>query len=170
MAIHHKTRRLLAAIAVSAAVALWCADAMAQSAIVDELRPLYANSDDIRDGKELADSTCEKCHGADGVSTAIGVANVAGQRPSYVYHKLNAYQRGEPTGGGEAHDMKLMKFFKDEALANLAAYYASLDPASPPDAPRRNMSIRSRPARRRRSLARNATARTASVTRRACQV
>ena len=135
MAIHHKTRRLLAAIAVSAAVALWCADAMAQSAIVDELRPLYANSDDIRDGKELADSTCEKCHGADGVSTAIGVANVAGQRPSYVYHKLNAYQRGEPTGGGEAHDMKLMKFFKDEALANLAAYYASLDPASPPDAP-----------------------------------
>ena len=31
--------------------------------------------------------------------------------------------------------MKLMKFLSDEALANLAAYYASLDPASPPDAP-----------------------------------
>jgi cytochrome c553 len=134
MAIHHKTRRLLAMITASAGVALWRADAVAQSAIVDELRPLYASSDDIRDGKELADSTCAKCHGADGVSTTSGVPNLAGQRPSYVYHKLKAYQRGDPTGG-EAHNMKLMKFFGDEALANLAAYYASLDPASPPDAP-----------------------------------
>jgi cytochrome c553 len=48
---------------------------------------------------------------------------------------LKAYQRGDRTGGREAHSMKLMKFFSDEALANLAAYYASLDPASPPDAP-----------------------------------
>src|SRR5271166_3988792 len=135
MAIHRKTRRSLAAITLYAAVALWRADAMAQSAIVDELRPLYAISDDIRDGKELADSTCAKCHGADGVSTTSGVPNLAGQRPSYVYRKLKAYQRGDSTGGGEAHDVKLMKFLSDEALANLAAYYASLDPASPPDAP-----------------------------------
>ena len=48
--------------------------------------------------------------------------------------ELKAYQRGDRTGGGEAH-MKLMKFLSDEALANLAAYYASLDPASPPDEP-----------------------------------
>ena len=125
MAIHHKSRRLLAVMTVSAGVALWRADAMAQSAIVDELRPLYANSDDIRDGKELADSTCAKCHGADGVSTTGGVPNLAGQRPSYVYRELKAYQGGDPTGGGEAHNMKLMKFLSDEALANLAAYYAS---------------------------------------------
>jgi cytochrome c553 len=119
---------------MSSGVALWRADAMAQSAIVDELRPLYANSDDIRDGKELADSTCAKCHGADGVSPTSSVPNLAGQRPSYVYRELKAYQRGDRTGGGEAH-MKLMKFFSDETLANLAAYYASLDPASPSDAP-----------------------------------
>jgi cytochrome c553 len=135
MAIHHKTRRLLAVITASAGVVLWRANAMAQPAIVDELRPLYANSDDIRDGKELADSTCAKCHGADGVGTTSGVPNLAGQRPSYVYRKLKAYQRGDATGGGEAHNVKLMKFLSDEALANLAAYYASLDPASPPDVP-----------------------------------
>ncbi len=135
MAIHHKTRRLLAVMIASAGVALWRADAMAQSAIVDELRPLYANSDDIRDGKELADSTCAKCHGADGVGTTGDVPNLAGQRPSYVYRKLKAYQRGDASSGGEAHDVKLMKFLSDEALANLAAYYASLDPASPADAP-----------------------------------
>ena len=135
MAIHRKTRRLLAVVSVSAGVALWSADATAQSATADELRPLYANSDDIRDGKELADSTCAKCHGADGVSATEGVPNLAGQRPSYVFRELKAYQRGDRTGGGGAHNMKLTKFLSDEALANLAAYYASLDPASPPDMP-----------------------------------
>ena len=102
MAIDHRARRLLAVMSASAAGALWQADAVAQSAIVGELRPLYANSEDIRDGKQLADSTCAKCHGADGVSTTDGVPNLAGQRPSYVYRELKAYQRGDRAGGGEA--------------------------------------------------------------------
>jgi cytochrome c553 len=134
MAIHRKTRRLLAVMSISAGVAFWSADATAQSATTDELRPLYANSDDIRDGKELADSTCAKCHGADGVGAAEGVPNLAGQRPSYVFRELKAYQRGDRTDGGGAH-MKLTKFLSEPALANLSAYYASLDPASPPDMP-----------------------------------
>jgi cytochrome c553 len=135
MALHYKTRRLLAVITASAGVALWRADGGAQSPIVDELRPLYANSDDIQDGKELADSTCAKCHGADGVSATNGVPNLAGQRPSYVYRELKAYQRGDRMGGREAHSTKLLKFLSDAALANLAAFYASLDPVSPLDAP-----------------------------------
>jgi cytochrome c553 len=110
------------------------ADAMAQSAAADDLRPLYANSDDIRDGKELADSTCAKCHGVDGASITDGVPNLAGQRPSYVYRVLKAYQRGDRAGDGQAH-MKLIKFVSDPALANLSAYYASLDPALPLDTP-----------------------------------
>jgi cytochrome c553 len=134
MGIQGKMRRSLAGIAVSAAVALWPAIATAQSTTVDDLRPLYANSDDIRDGKELADSTCAKCHGGDGVSTSNGVPNLAGQRPSYLYRELKAYQRGDQAGGAEAHKMKL-KFFNDDALANLAAYYATLDPAPPTDVP-----------------------------------
>jgi cytochrome c553 len=134
MAIARNTRALLAVMSLSGALDLWRAGATGQTAIVDELRPLYANSDDIRDGKELAESTCAKCHGADGVSMTSDVPNLAGQRPSYLYRELKAYRRGDRTGGGEAH-MKLMKFLSDEALANLAAYYASLDPAPPLDAP-----------------------------------
>jgi cytochrome c553 len=134
MAIARKTRALLAIMAASAGVARCRAGATGQTTIVDELRPLYANSDDIRDGKELADSTCAKCHGADGVSTTSGVPNLAGQRPSYLYRELKAYRLGDRTGGGETH-AKLTKFLSDTALANLAAYYVSLDPASPLDAP-----------------------------------
>ena len=141
MAIHRKTRRLLAVMSISAGVAFWSADATAQSATTDELRPLYANSDDIRDGKELADSTCAKCHGADGVSAAEGVPNLAGQRPSYVFRELKAYQRGDRTDGGGAH-MKLIKFSERdgacqfvrllrESRSRLATRYASAEICRP---------------------------------------
>ena len=98
-------------------------------------RPLYATGSDLADGKELADLSCAKCHGANGVSTTNGVPNLAGQRPSYLYLELKAYQLGDHPGGDDPHSTRLMKFFSDEALAKVAAYYASLDPASPPDTP-----------------------------------
>jgi cytochrome c553 len=99
-----------------------------------DTRPLYASSDDIRDGRELADTTCSKCHGAAGVSETAGVPNLAGQRPSYTYRELRAFQVGDRKGGGdEVHNMRLMKFFSEEALAKVAAYYASLDPAPLPE-------------------------------------
>jgi cytochrome c553 len=138
MAFHHQAQRLLAAaVAVSAGLALLRTDVMAQLALKsgDELRPLYATSSDVADGKELADLSCANCHGANGVSTTNGLPNLAGQRPSYLYLELKAYQLGDRPGGDDPHSMRLMKFFSDEALAKVAAYYASLDPASPPDTP-----------------------------------
>jgi cytochrome c553 len=138
MALDHKARPPLG---VVAALGLWLAPgltgATAQTALKlgDELRPLYASSSDVAEGKELADLSCAKCHGADGVSATKGVPNLAGQRPSYLYLELKAYQLGDRAGGDEPHSAKLMKFFSDDALANVAAYYASLDPASNPDGP-----------------------------------
>ena len=64
-------------------------------------------------------------------SASKEVPNLASQRPVYVYIELKAYQRGD-RAGGETHRVN---FLNDEALANLAAYYASLDPAPPPGAP-----------------------------------
>ncbi len=126
--------RLGVAAALAAGLALATMGALAQSALTsgDELRPLYATSSDVAEGKQLADSSCAKCHGAEGVSGAKGVPNLAGQRPSYLYLRLKADQR---SGSDEPHSVKLMKFFSDDALANVAAYYASLDPAPPPDTP-----------------------------------
>jgi cytochrome c553 len=137
MASDHKARPLFG---VVAALGIWLAlgltDATAQpTATGEEFRPLYATSSDVAEGRELAVASCSGCHGADGVSTTGGVPNLAGQRPSYLYLELKADQLGDRAGGDEAHSAKLMKFFSDEALANVAAYYASLDPASPRDAP-----------------------------------
>jgi cytochrome c553 len=138
MAIDGKARPLLGVVAVVSvwpALAMTAAATQSASASSDELRPLYATSSDVAEGKELADLSCAKCHGVDGVSTTKGVPNLAGQRPSYLYLELKADRLGDRPGGGAPHSTKLMKFFSDDALANVAAYYASLDPAAPPDTP-----------------------------------
>jgi cytochrome c553 len=137
MAFDHKARPLVGVVAALGGwLALGLTGATAQAtAAGQELRPLYATSTDVAEGRDLAVASCLKCHGADGVSATQGVPNLAGQRPSYLYLQLKADQLGDRSGGDEPHHLRLMKFFSDEALANVAAYYASLDPASPPDAP-----------------------------------
>ena len=131
MAIAKKPRRLAIA---AAAVALATLGAFAQTPLPpgEELRPLYAMGSDLAEGKELAMSTCAKCHGADGLSVKEGVPHLAGQRPSYLYLELRAYQAGARSDKDMAEQVK---FLSDEALVKVAAYYASLDPAAPPQTP-----------------------------------
>jgi len=91
----------------------------------DDLRPVYANAADIAEGKRVADSTCARCHGAQGVSGMRGVPHLAGQRAGYLHAQLRAYQQGmqkhSPMEGSA-------RFLRDDALVNVAAYYASLEP------------------------------------------
>jgi len=91
----------------------------------DDLRSVYANAADIADGKRVADSTCARCHGAQGVSGMRGVPHLAGQRAGYLHAQLRAYQQGmqkhSPMEGSA-------RFLRDDALVNVAAYYASLEP------------------------------------------
>jgi cytochrome c553 len=94
----------------------------------DDLRPAYATSADVAEGKRVADGLCARCHGAAGVSSTRGVPHVAGQRPSYLYTKIKAYQ----SGARDDHAMEsAVKFLNDDALVKVAAYYASLEPAPP---------------------------------------
>jgi cytochrome c553 len=95
-----------------------------------DLRPLYVNSMDIEEGKRLALGPCATCHGTDGVSKIVGVPNLAAQRSPYLYREMRAYlsgARGNDTMNGT------ITFLSADALINVAAYYASLDP--PPPAP-----------------------------------
>jgi cytochrome c553 len=95
----------------------------------DDLRPAYATSTDVAEGKRVADGLCARCHGATGISVTQGVPHVAGQRPSYLYAKVKAYQAGTR----DDHVMEsAVKFLTDDALVKVAAYYASLEPPQPP--------------------------------------
>ncbi len=95
----------------------------------DELRPIYAKPADVADGKQLAGSACAGCHGANGISTTIGIPDLAGQRPVYLYMALRAYQSGARINAAMNTSVK---FTSDAALVKVAAYYASLDPPQPP--------------------------------------
>ena len=94
----------------------------------DDLRPVYANAADIAEGRKVAESTCVRCHGAAGISPTRGTPHIAGQRPGYIHNQLRAYQQGSrpqsPMAGA-------VRFLRDDALVNVAAYYASLQPARP---------------------------------------
>jgi cytochrome c553 len=89
---------------------------------------VYASSADVAEGKRVADTTCARCHGANGISTTKGIPHLAGQRPGYLHLELRAYQTG--TRGNDLMD-GAVKFLSDEALVKVAAYYASLEPVRP---------------------------------------
>lgn len=115
---------------VCVAIAGYSASATAQNTTivtgnVDDLRPLYADSGDIAEGKRLANSACAGCHGADGISASSGVPHLAGQRSAYIYRELRAYQSG---ARGDSAMNNAVKFLNDDALVKVAAYFASLDP------------------------------------------
>lgn len=107
----------------------------------DGLRAVFAGAVEVAEGKRIAQATCVRCHGLNGVSTTRGVPHLAGQRPAYLYLELKAYQSG-------ARGKKVMdgavEFLSDDALINVAAYYASLDPA-PPVAARGAKSVPAKP-------------------------
>jgi cytochrome c553 len=97
-----------------------------------ELRPLFATASDIVEGKRLADVSCARCHGANGISASAGVPHIAGQRPPYVYLQLRAYLHGARP---QSAMTGAVKFLSDDALVKVSAYYGSLEPARPAPVP-----------------------------------
>ena len=97
----------------------------------DLLRPLYANSMDIAQGKRVAGRFCASCHGADGISTIVGVPNLAGQRAAYLYNEMRAYLSGARSN----ETMKAaIRYLSTDAMSDAAAYYGGLAPAKPASA------------------------------------
>jgi cytochrome c553 len=96
--------------------------------VSDDLRAAVATPQDIAEGKRVADASCARCHGMDGIGTAKGVPHIAGQRPAYIYLELKVYQTG---GRGDIPMGNVVKYMNDDALMKVSAYYASLEPAQP---------------------------------------
>lgn len=111
--------------------ALLSTAAMAQQQAIpstNDLRTLSATSMDIAEGRQLAQRFCADCHGPAGISTVAGVPNLAGQRAPYLYSEMRAFlsgARGNDTMNGA------ITYLTPDAMSNVAAYYASLDPAQP---------------------------------------
>jgi cytochrome c553 len=73
-------------------------------------------------------ASCLACHGAEGKVSVPIYPNLAGQNAMYLEHSLQAYKKGERSGG-QAEVMKAyVSGLSDEDIADLAAYYASLKP------------------------------------------
>ena len=99
-----------------------------------DLRPIYATAPDVAEGKRLAEVSCTRCHGANGISSTAGIPHIAAQRGPYLYTQLRAYLKGarpqSPMTGA-------VKFLSDDALVKVSAYFASLDPARPAAPPQK---------------------------------
>jgi cytochrome c553 len=98
-----------------------------------ELRPIYATVPDIVEGKRVAEVSCTRCHGANGISATAGVPHIAAQRPPYIYTQLRAYLQGARP---QSAMTGAVKFLSDDALVKVSAYYGTLDPARPAAAPK----------------------------------
>lgn len=73
-------------------------------------------------------AACQACHGAEGKASVSLYPNLAGQNAGYLQHALQAYRKGERSGG-QAEVMKaFVSGLSDEDMADLAAYYQSLKP------------------------------------------
>ena len=94
----------------------------------DDLRAVYATPADIADGKRVAESSCARCHGVNGISATRGVPHLAGQRAAYLHLQLRAYRQSARV---QSLMDGIVKFLSDDALVKVAAYYASLEPPRP---------------------------------------
>jgi cytochrome c553 len=124
---HRPSLATVGAIVFFAGVCLESASAQPKVNVEDgaELRTLYANSEDIAEGKRIAESSCAGCHGANGISGSAGVPHLAGQRSAYLYLELKAYQSG---ARGVSAMNNVIRPLSDDALFKAAVYFASLDP------------------------------------------
>lgn len=73
-------------------------------------------------------TACAACHGIDGKATAPIYPNLAGQNAPYLENALKAYRAGERGGGMSMMMTPQAQALSDEDIADIAAYYASLEP------------------------------------------
>lgn len=84
-----------------------------------------AMAGDIAAGKAKS-ATCAACHGANGISQIPMYPNLAGQKEQYLVLQMKAFRDGERKNMVMS---PMAKPLSDDDIANLAAFYASLDPA-----------------------------------------
>ncbi len=85
-------------------------------------------SGNVDKGKQLA-AGCAGCHGPEGISPTPMYPHLAGQNAAYAYKQLRDYKDGTRAN---AIMGALVAGLDDQSMADIAAYYAELPPASKP--------------------------------------
>jgi cytochrome c553 len=80
--------------------------------------------------RKIAASVCSACHGPSGISTSPLFPNLAGQNETYLAAQLSAF-KARSRAEQDAHDYMwgMAAMVDDSAIAGLAHYYASQQPA-----------------------------------------
>ena len=82
-----------------------------------------ADAADARAGRQKVAGLCQACHGMDGLSKNPESPNLAGQIENYLVKALSEYRTGERKN----ESMNIVaKDLTDEEIANVAAFYASI--------------------------------------------
>ncbi len=79
---------------------------------------------DISAGRQVAKSSCALCHGMSGVEARSGAPFIAGLEQDYLIRSMVAYTNGARK---HAEMERVTQVVGPESLANVSAYYASLD-------------------------------------------
>lgn len=69
---------------------------------------------------------CGQCHGKNGISIVPIYPNLAGQKEQYLVLSLQAYRSGERVNMAMTPHARRLS---DEDIADLAAFYANMDPS-----------------------------------------
>ncbi|WP_414473435.1 c-type cytochrome [Microvirga sp. M2] len=87
------------------------------------LGPVSAAAADAKAGRQKI-TTCQACHGLDGLSKNPEAPNLAGQVESYLVKALSDYK----SGARKNETMNIVaKDLSDQDMADVAAYYASIE-------------------------------------------
>lgn len=86
-----------------------------------------AQATDVEAGKAKATAVCAACHGANGVSVAASIPNLAGQKVGYLTGQLEAFKAGE-----RKNDLMnpIASQLDSQDIENVATYFASLPGAA----------------------------------------
>ncbi|MET0984709.1 MAG: c-type cytochrome [Steroidobacteraceae bacterium] len=90
-------------------------------------RQLLANAN-VERGAKIAATVCFACHGNDGVGVAPTYPNLTHQSSAAIFKQLNDYKSGVRTGGMAAVMTPMVASLDTQQMADVAAYYASLEP------------------------------------------
>ncbi|MET0660667.1 MAG: c-type cytochrome [Steroidobacteraceae bacterium] len=90
-------------------------------------RQLLATAN-VERGSKIAATVCFACHGNDGVGVAPTYPNLTHQSSAAIFKQLSDYKTGVRTGGMAAVMTPMVAGLDTQQMADVAAYYASLEP------------------------------------------